>query len=350
MGKIDRHIEIVSSTTAGLSSMSKTSRDAVYRVLRKYYKRVGITIVNTSSDLDTLTAKSPDMVFLGMKFLLKNPGSGFADINKIWLAEFLSERSIATTGSQSFAHELEANKPLAKKYVLHAGLKTSEFYVATIDKPLIPQQINYSYPLFVKPTSCGGGRGINSDSIVYDFSQLKSKVDSIAKNLNSDSLIEKYLPGREFSVAILKNINDESYSVIPIELVAPTDEKGARLLSSKVKSADAEKVKVVTDKQIRKLLTDLAMNAFRSIGGRDYGRIDIRMDEFGVPHFLEANLIPSLIDRYGSFPKACALDLGLNYDEMLLRITNLGLTRSRSLDEAIVPILYSGAVLNKAYS
>jgi hypothetical protein len=46
-----------------------------------------------------------------------------------------------------------------------------------------------------------------------------------------------------------------------------------------------------------------------------------------VPHFLEVNLIPSLIEGYGSFPKAYALNLGLDYETMLTHIVQLALNR-----------------------
>lgn len=337
MGKINRHIEIVSSSISSLSSMSKASRSAIQKTLSKYYKRVDITLVDNLSDLDALIAKAPDLVFLGMKFISKNSQLNLNDTQNIWLADYLTERGIATTGSQSTAHHLEINKPLAKQCVARAGLDTSAYYIVKTDEHLEPNTTLSEYPLFVKPANRGGGLGIDSDSIVNNFLELKNKVNSISKNFNSDSLIEKYLPGREFSVAVLKNKDRLGYTGMPLELIAPKNEKGERLLSGKVKSADAEQVKEVTDTQIRKSIMELAINAFQAIGGRDYGRIDIRMDEHGTPHFLEANLIPSLIDNYGSFPKACALNQNISYEEMLLQITALGMTRSIILNEIPQP-------------
>jgi len=42
---------------------------------------------------------------------------------------------------------------------------------------------------------------------------------------------------------------------------------------------------------------------------------------------LEANLIPSLIENYGSFPKACMLNDNLDYEPMILRIVHLAAAR-----------------------
>ncbi len=56
--------------------------------------------------------------------------------------------------------------------------------------------------------------------------------------------------------------------------------------------------------------------------------IDIRLDKVGTPQFLEANLIPSLINGYGNFPKSCLLNSGLDYEEIILAITALGMSHS----------------------
>ena len=146
----------------------------------------------------------------------------------------------------------------------------------------------------------------------------------------ADALVEEYLPGREFSVAILKDEDTTAFQVMPIELIAPADSYGARLLSGQVKMSNSEQVLQVIDEAIKSKVTKLALDAFYTLGARDYGRIDIRLDAEGVPHFLEANLIPSLISGYGSFPKACKLNIGLEYGPMILRIAQLGLSRIRS--------------------
>lgn len=327
MSKINLHIEIVSSNILELSSMSKKSRDAIKSTLSQHYERVEITLIDNVAELDTLVSRQPDLVFLGMKFLPGDSALSFDDQNKIWLNEYLTARGITCTGSDSFAHKLELNKQLAKAKVLDAGLATSSYQVIKVDQPLIESDLKAAYPLFVKPIDKGGGAGIDSNSIVYDFKQLKHKVGIIAKEFGSSSLVESYLPGREFSVAIMKSEQTVGHFVMPIEIVAPEDSEGKRILSQKVKSADAEQVEGVIEPGIKTAVCELAINVFQALNARDYGRVDIRLDQNGQPQFLEANLIPSLIDEYGSFPKAWVINKKLNYDDMILSITRLGLRR-----------------------
>ena len=123
---------------------------------------------------------------------------------------------------------------------------------------------------------------------------------------------------------------------MPLELIAPTSARGDRILSSAVKEADTEQYAAVTNPVIREAVNTLALDVFHALGARDYGRIDIRLDANGVANFLEANLIPSLLDQYGNFPKACMLNLGIDYQQMILQITELGLARQSVEDELIL--------------
>lgn len=327
MNKINVHIEIVSSTVPGLSSMSKPSRDAAQKVLGLHYTDVTITIINSLAELEALVARKPDLVFLGMKFLLENPALGAQDSPKIWLSEYLHKAGVIFTGSRRIAHELDQHKPLAKLCVQKAGVKTSPFMVFKKNTIFNEQDVELPYPLFVKPTSSGGGAGVDEKSLVHDFNELRVKVASISTRHNSDSLVETYLSGREFSVAILATEFTDNLTAMPIELEAGANENSEGVLSQAVKSSNAEVVSGVSEGTIKDSITDLALQAFRALGARDYGRIDIRLNGDGVPYFLEANLIPSLIDGYGSFPKACRINESMDYETMMMRIVGLALQR-----------------------
>ncbi len=328
--------------------MSLVSRNAILAVLSKHYAKVGITIVSNLLDLKILVAKNPDLVFLGMKFIPVNSSLGFSDPNKIWIADYLDEHNIAYTGSNQSAHNLELNKPLAKQRVLEAGLNTSAFCVALQNQTQNIADITPNYPVFIKPTNRGGGVGVDANSLAHNFADLQAKVQSITNNLQSDSLIEEYLPGREFSVAILKNEYDAGYCVMPIELSAPVGKDESSMLSVDVKTSNTEVVSGVSDLGLKASLTELALDSFIAIGARDYGRIDLRLDALGVPHFLEANLIPSLISGYGSFPKSCLLNLGLDYEPMILSIVRLGLARTADVDEEVLVPINSAPAFNIA--
>ena len=86
----------------------------------------------------------------------------------------------------------------------------------------------------------------------------------------------------------------------------------------------------VEDPFLNDKLSDFAQTAFFALGARDYGRIDIRLDKNDEPMFLEANLLPSLIENYGNFPKACHLYKNMDHEDMILTLVNLGLSHKKS--------------------
>ena len=323
--KLNSHIEIVRSTRGNLSSLSSRSAVAILKVLQEYYATVGITIVNTKEDLDNLVLLSPDLVFLGMKYV---PDDYSTTNEKIWLQEYLHNEGISTTGSKSSAHRIELDKAQAKQCAVDAGLITSPFYVSNHNKSTNTTKSVLNFPMFVKPTNMGGGSGIDSFSVVHNDFQLDSKIASISSQHSADSLVEQFLPGREFSVAVLYEKTTGVLYTMPLEIIAPKNIDGDRVLSAEIKNADSETTLAVDNGKLRDSITMLALNVFRALGARDYGRIDIRLDANGVPNFLEANLIPSLIEKYGNFPKACIMNRGLGFENMILKITELALSRT----------------------
>jgi D-alanine-D-alanine ligase len=339
MPKSDIQIEIVRSATKGFSSMSQVSAEAVLAVLAKHYVAPRITVINNLSDLKALVRRRPDLVFMGMECIPLNSALGSNDSNRVWIAQYLDEHDIAYTGSTQTAHKLERDKSLAKQRVLDGGLATSPFYVIKQGQVPSADDLSLPFPLFIKPTDRGGGEGVDGNSVVYTLEQLHAKTDALTNVLQADSLVEEYLPGHEFSVAILKKEHSLGYEIMPIELIAPPDNGGIRILSREVKSSNTEQANSVDDTATNLKVAELALQVFHALGGRDYGRIDIRLDAAGAPHFLEANLIPSLISGYGSFPKACVLNIGLEYEPMIMRITNLGLARMvNGSEDALEPV------------
>ena len=74
----------------------------------------------------------------------------------------------------------------------------------------------------------------------------------------------------------------------------------------------------IDNEDIRFEISELALNSFKSLGAKGYGRIDIKMDKKGIPYFLEANLIPGL--GFGYFYRCYKLNGGINYEQMILDI------------------------------
>jgi D-alanine-D-alanine ligase len=207
------------------------------------------------------------------------------------------------------------------------GVNTAPFFLAKPDQFTTSQTIPLSFPLFIKPIYEGGGMGIDSKSVINNFKSYDEKVNDIFNKFKTSALVEKFLNGREFTVGIIGN-DHENLVAMPIEIIAVSNEAGEKVRGSKVKKADTEKPIYIQDDEIRKNVSELAKTAFKVLGARDYGRIDIRMGKEGIPYFLEANLMPGLSRNYGDLSRSCTINKVMTYEEMILKIVELGLTRA----------------------
>lgn len=340
MMKINKHIEIVRSSVPALSSMGSKSANMIVMLLREHYAQVGISIVNDIADLETLISKQPDLVFLGLKRVKRAGSLGQIAGAPIWLSARLERAGLNYTGSKAPAIASDFNKPMAKQIVAAAGLKTAAYFTARDGQYSSANRLPLSFPLFIKPQNEGGGKGIGADSVVRSFAAYAQKVTALTRDYKSDALVEVYLPGREFSVALLETKALDELLIMPIELITEENNDGDSILGHNIKDADNEQVIAVPGGIIRDKIIELAAQVFRALGARDYGRIDMRLDQYGTLHFLEANLVPGLAHHSFTsyFTAACQMNEGMDYESMILHIVNQALSRDESLDDSQDPI------------
>ena len=321
--KINKSIEIVIVPNLGAKNDHQDNvgiileENKILKILSKRYADVSITEINTKKDLEQLIIRKPDLVFSGVKYFTFKK-------EKIWLNDYLEAYNIPYIASSRAALDNESDKNRAKKLVLKAKIKTADFFITTPEEHQSKSSIPISFPLFIKPVKGGDSRGIDSNSIAYNYSSFKKKVLDIKKKHNLSSLVETYLPGKEYSVGIFQDSINGDLKAMPIEIIIKKNKNGHCILDYDVKKDDEEKVVAVTDIKIFKKLSKLAKDSFKALGGKSLGRIDIKMNHLGVPHFMEANLMPGL--RKGYFFRSCVLNLDMNYDDMIFSIANTGLS------------------------
>jgi len=289
----------------------------VLKILSKRYKNVLITEINSEEDLEQLVKRKPDLVFSGVKYF-------FFNNRNIWLNEYLEMFEIPYIASSKAALDNESDKDKAKKIMQKNDIRTAEFFITNPGEHLKESSIPIKFPLFIKPVTGGDSRGVDKNSLVFNFKDFTKKVLDIKIKQNSSSLVETYLVGKEYSVGIFEDSINGNLRAMPIEIIVKKNVDGYCILDFDVKKNDEEEVILVTDIQIHKKICELAKNSFKALGGKSLGRIDIKMDHLGVPHFIEANLMPGL--RKGYFYRSCVLNLDMNYEDMIFSIANTGLS------------------------
>ena len=321
--KINKKIEIVVVPNFGEINSHQDNvgiiieEKEILKILSKRYKDVKITQINCEEDLEQLVKRKPDLVFSGVKYFLFNS-------RKVWLNDYLEVFGIPYIASSKTALDNESDKNLAKKIMQKANIKTADFFITNPGEHLNESSIPINFPLFIKPVTGGDSRGIDKNSIVLNFDSFTAKVLDIKTKQQSPSLAEAYLSGKEYSVGIFENSIDGSLRAMPIEIIVKKNVDGNCILDFDVKKNDEEKVILVTDSNVFKKLSKLAKDSFKALGGKSLGRIDIKMNDLGVPHFIEANLMPGL--RKGYFYRSCVLNLAMNYEDMIFSIANTGLS------------------------
>ncbi len=331
--KINKYIEIVMSPDRASVGMEKENVGIILdelkilEVLSQRYKTVCVSVIKTENDLKALVAKNPDLVFSGLKYF------DFYDDDKkqnkhIWFSDYLAQHNIAYLGSISKVYKNSYDKAHAKKIAQDAGINTAQFFTTEPDELTLSQSLGITPPFFVKPDRGGDSKGIDENSIVTSFEGLKAKVSNIYQTQQSRSLVETYLSGKEYTVGVLEDVADGTLMAMPIEIIPSKNRNGDRVLDFDTKVNNTEQVIEITDLQIHKLISDLAIQVFKALKAASHARIDIKMDGYGVPYFLEANLMPGLGTGY--LYRSCAINQKMSYEQMIYKITDNALFQHRN--------------------
>ena len=326
--KVDKRIEIlIVPNPKGKNAHQDNvgiilEEDKILKILSKRYKKVSIANIKNKNDLQKLVKRKPDLVFSGVKYFLFGK-------EKIWLNDYLEMYKIPYIASSKSALDNESDKNKAKKIIRLAKIKTADFFTTYPNEHLEAKSIPISFPLFIKPVKGGDSRGIDSSSIVNNFDSFKKKVLEIKEKHNLNSIAETYLTGREYSVGIFEESITGILRALPVEIIVKKNINGHNILDFNVKKNDEEKVIAVKDIKIFNEISKLAKQSFKALGGKSLGRIDIMMNDKGIPYFMEANLMPGL--RKGYFYRACVLNLGMTYEDMIFTIANTGLSSNLNI-------------------
>jgi len=281
--KIDKTIEIVivpklADITANQKNVGIIlDEKLILEILSKRYRNVSITEIITENDLKKLALRKPDLVFSGIKYFY------FAD-GIIWLYDYLELHDISYIASNRTALHNEHDKSIAKKIIQKANIRTADFFTTEPGEHQNEMSIPIAFPLFIKPLTGGDSRGVDANSVVYDFLSFQAKILDIKRKHNLRSLVETYLSGKEYSVSILQDHPNGNLIAMPIEIVVKKNINGHRILDYDIKDYDHEKV-------------------------------------------IEANFMPGL--RKGYFYRSCLLNLNISYEQMILTVADNGLSSQK---------------------
>jgi len=217
---------------------------------------------------------------------------------------------IPYTGSGVLASALAMDKFRTKLLWQAAGLPVPEYAVLDADSDFADVEEELGLPLFVKPAREGSSIGITK---VMARDGLAAAYAAAARH---DPLVlaERGVMGGEYTVGIL---GDVALPIIKIEPATAFYDYEAKYLRDDTRYLCPCGLAPTVEQRIRQA----ALEAFRILGGRGWGRVDFLMDEDGRHYFLEANTSPGMTDH--SLVPMAARAAGLDYPALVRRVLEL---------------------------
>jgi D-alanine-D-alanine ligase len=205
------------------------------------------------------------------------------------------------------------DKGQAKRIVRELGVPTPDF--AVVHNEAAVASVELPFPVFAKPLAEGTSKGISASSRVEDPDSLQRICRELLCKFQQPVLVETYLPGREFTVGVLGS-GERSWAVGVMEVfLRESAEPGAYSYANKEEYESRVDYALANDSQATEA-SRLAVAAWKGLGCRDGGRVDLRCGPDGSVQFMEVNPLPGLHPIRSDLPILCRL-AGISYSELL---------------------------------
>ena len=223
---------------------------------------------------------------------------------------------IPYTFSDPVVLAVSLHKGLAKRVVRDAGVLTPDF--AVVEDAADVARVALRYPLFAKPLAEGTGKGITPSSRIENGDALLSVCQDLLSTYRQPVLVEEYLPGREFTTGIVGTGADARVVGTMEVIFLETAEPHAYTYVNKEYCDDRVRYRLAEGADAEGCAR-VALQAWRALGARDGGRIDIRMDAQGRPCFIEVNPLAGLHPVHSDLPIICTL-AGVGFQDLIGQI------------------------------
>jgi len=214
---------------------------------------------------------------------------------------------IPYTGSGVLASALAMDKVRAKLLWQANGLPTPPYEVLDAGTDFGAVARRLGLPLMVKPVNEGSSIGMSKVRAAGALEEAYT----LAVNFDRSVIAEKFIEGTELTCGVL---GDESLPLIRLETPRDFYDYEAKYVADDTRyilpcglPADKERA-----------LQRMCLAAFRALGCRGWGRVDLMLDRTGDPHLLEVNTSPGMTDH--SLVPMAARAIGLSYEDLCVRI------------------------------
>ena len=288
-------IAVLVGGNAAEREVSLNSGEAVYQALKN--QQIDCFKFDWQGDnLEQLWSMEFDQVFI----VVHGRGGEDGEIQKA-----LEQRGIAYTGSDAKSSKIGMDKAASRDLWSKHDLPLSPALVASKHDPI--PEVDFDLPWAVKPTQEGSSIGISKVTQTSDLSAALHE----AWRYDDNALIEKWIEGEEYTVAILDN---QALPVIRIIAEGEFYNFESKYLSEQTQYLCPAGLSADKEQQLQRL----ALEAFKVLGAKGWGRVDFILDRAQNPYLLEINTVPGMTSH--SLVPMAASAAGLNFEQLVLKI------------------------------
>jgi D-alanine-D-alanine ligase len=223
---------------------------------------------------------------------------------------------IPYTGSGVMASSISIDKVTTKRVWMAEGLATPKYVLlrrgAYTREQVLAAPDELALPLIVKPAREGSSIGVVK---VTGYSEMAAAVEQAAQ-LDADVLCEQFISGDEVTCPVL-GTGDAARSLPVIRIVAP---EGNYDYQNKYFTDDTKYlVPCGLPEGEEQAIQDLVLKAYRVLGCRGWGRVDVMIDAATrKPYLLEVNTSPGMTGH--SLVPMSARAAGISYEDLCLQL------------------------------
>ena len=312
-------------------SAVRESAQAIEQALRDYgfdSTLIGVHGLDLGQVMDTLRELMPDLVFNLCESL-----NGDAR-NEIVVPSVLEMLDLPYTGTGSLSLGLCLHKDRCKEILRARGIATPDYRVLRTEQELEdPGLAGLDYPYFLKLAHEDASVGIDERNRVLDWQELGVRARELMDGYRQPVIAERYIEGREVNVTVMGN--DDDLTVLPLHEIdfAAMPAGRPHIVSYAAKwdedHVDYEGTRPVPMRELtdalERAITDVAQAAYRALGLRDFGRVDLRIDPDGQPWVIDVNPNCDLSPDAGVARAAACADIA--YPALIGRVCELAWSR-----------------------
>lgn len=224
----------------------------------------------------------------------------------------LEMMGIPYTGSGVLASAVGMNKIAAKKVVLGSGVPTPDYCEIGADEPAdsvaARVEAELGLPVMLKPVEEGSSLGVSKCKRTVDLATCVAQ----GRTEFGAMFAERFVAGQEITAGVLER--EGRREVLPMLELVPKNEFydfEAKYTEGMTEFILPARLEPAVDEEARRV----AVAAFEAIGCRGYARVDMMVDQAGVPWFVELNTLPGMTEL--SDLPAQARAAGLSYADLV---------------------------------